>query len=69
MIYFITLLVLFISLWIGNSALSLFLGILLALIYKLPEGFFTQKYGSKILQTGIVFLGGSLSIGTVYQTN
>jgi len=69
MIYFITLLVLSISLWIGNSALSLFLGILLALIYKLPEGFFTQKYGSKILQTGIVFLGGSLSIGTVYQTN
>ena len=69
MIYFITLLVLSISLWIGNSALSLFLGILLALIYKLPKGFFTQKYGSKILQTGIVFLGGSLSIGTVYQTN
>ena len=69
MIYFITLLVLSISLWIGNSALSLFLGILLALIYKLPEGFFTRKYGSKILQTGIVFLGGSLSIGTVYQTN
>ena len=69
MIYFIILLVLSISLWIGNSALSLFLGILLALIYKLPEGFFTQKYGSKILQTGIVFLGGSLSIGTVYQTN
>ena len=42
---------------------------LLALIYKLPDGFFTQKYGSKILQMGIVFLGGSLSIETVYQTN
>ena len=69
MIYLITLLILSISLWIGNSALSLFLGILLALIYKLPDGFFTQKYGSKILQTGIVFLGGSLSIETVYQTN
>ena len=69
MIYFITLLILSISLWIGNSALSLFLGILLALFYKLPNDFFTQKYGSKILQTGIVFLGGSLSIGTVYQTN
>ena len=69
MIYFITLLVLCISLWIGNSALSLFLGVLLALLYKLPNGFFTKKYGSKILQTGIVFLGGSLSIGTVYQTN
>ena len=69
MIHFITLLVLSISLLIGNSAISLFLGILLALFYKLPDGFFTQKYGSKILQTGIVFLGGSLSIGTVYQTN
>lgn len=42
---------------------------LLALIYKLPDGFFTQIYGSKILQIGIVFLGGSLSIETVYQTN
>ena len=42
---------------------------LLALIYKLPDGFFTQTYGSKILQIGIVFLGGSLSIETVYQTN
>ena len=69
MIYFITLLILSISLWIGNSALALFLGILLALLCKLPDGFFTQKYGSRILQTGIVFLGGSLNIGTVYQAN
>jgi len=57
------------SLWIGNSAISLFLGISLALVYKVPEDFFTKKYGSKILQTGIVFLGGSLSLGTVYETN
>ena len=69
MLYFITIIIIAISLWIGNSAVSLFLGILLALFYKLPEGFFTQKYGSKILQTGIVFLGGSLSFGTVYETN
>jgi len=67
--YFITLLALSITLFIGNPALALFLGILLALFCKLPDGFFTQKYGSKILQTGIVFLGGSLSIGTVYQAN
>ena len=67
--YFITLLALSISLFIGNPALALLLGILLALFCKLPDGFFTQKYGSKILQTGIVFLGGSLSIGTVYQAN
>ena len=67
--YFITLLALSISLFIGNPALALFLGILLALFCKLPNGFFTQMYGSKILQTGIVFLGGSLSISTVYQAN
>ena len=69
MIYFITFLILSISLWIGNSALSLFLGMLLALTYKLPDGFFTQKYGSKILQTGIVFLGGSLSIDSFLEIN
>jgi len=69
MLYFFALVLLSLSLWIGNSAISLFLGISLALIYKVPEDFFTKKYGSKILQTGIVFLGGSLSLGTVYETN
>ena len=57
------------SLWIGSSAISLFLGIVLALLFKLPQDFLSKKYGSKILQTGIVFLGGSLSLGTVYETN
>jgi len=69
MLYFFALVLLSLSLWIGNSAISLFLGISLALIYKVPDDFFTKKYGSKILQTGIVFLGGSLSLGTVYETN
>jgi len=69
MLYFFALVLLSLSLWIGNSAISLFLGITLALIYKVPDDFFTKKYGSKILQTGIVFLGGSLSLGTVYETN
>ena len=69
MLYFFALVLLSLSLWIGNSAISLFLGISLALIFKVPDDFFTKKYGSKILQTGIVFLGGSLSLGTVYETN
>ena len=69
MLYLFSFVLLALSIWIGNSALSLFLGITLALLYKFPESFFTLKYGSKILQTGIVFLGGSLSIGTVYETN
>ena len=69
MLYLFSFVLLALSLWIGNSAVSLFLGITLALFYKFPESFFTLKYGSKILQTGIVFLGGSLSIGTIYETN
>ena len=69
MLYFFALVLLSLSLWIGNSAISLFLGITLALIYKVPDDLYTKKYGSKILQTGIVFLGGSLSLGTVYETN
>ena len=69
MLYFFALVLLSLSLWIGNSAISLFLGIILALICKVPDNFFTTKYGSIILQTGIVFLGGSLSLGTVYETN
>ena len=69
MLYFFSLSLLFLSLWIGNSAISLFLGLGLALFFIIPDEFFTKKYGSKILQTGIVFLGGSLSLGSVYETN
>ena len=69
MLYFFSLSLLSLSLWIGNSAISLFLGLGLALFFIIPDEFFTKKYGSKILQTGIVFLGGSLSFGSVYETN
>ena len=65
----ITIIIISIGLWVGNSAVSLFLGISLALFYKLPKDFLTQKYGSRILQTGIVFLGGSLSLDSFYETN
>ena len=69
MLYFFSFSLLSLSLWIGNSAISLFLGLGLALFCIIPDEFFTKKYGSKILQTGIVFLGGSLSLGSVYETN
>ena len=69
MLNLVALSLLALSLWIGNSAISLFLGIVFALLFKLPQDFHSKKYGSKILQTGIVFLGGSLSLGTVYETN
>ena len=58
-----------VSVWVGNAALALFLGIILASYKEVPKTFFTQKYGSTILQTGIVFLGGSLSLDSFFEIN
>ena len=69
MIYFISFTLWALSIWISNPALALFLGIFLAFLFKLPEDYFTRQYGSRILQTGIVFLGGSISIGSIYEIN
>jgi uncharacterized integral membrane protein (TIGR00698 family) len=69
MLYIISLLILILSLFIKNAAASLVLGMSLAFFFNIPENFYTKKYGSKILQTGIFFLGGSLSLTTIYETN
>ena len=69
MLYFLSFLFIFISTCVGNAALALFLGIILASIKEVPVDFFTQKYGSRILQTGIVFLGGSLSLDSFFEIN
>ena len=69
MLYFFSFIFIFISIWIGNAALALFLGIILASYKEVPVDFFTQKYGSRILQTGIVFLGGSLSLDSFLEIN
>ena len=69
MLYLSSSIFILISIWIGNAALALFLGIILAIYKEVPQTFFTKKYGSKILQTGIVFLGGSLSLDTFLEIN
>ena len=69
MLYLSSSIFILISIWIGNAALALFLGIILAIYKDVPQTFFTKKYGSKILQTGIVFLGGSLSLDTFMEIN
>ena len=69
MLYFVSFLFIFVSTWVGNAALALFLGIILASLKEVPVDFFTQKYGSRILQTGIVFLGGSLSLDSFLEIN
>jgi len=65
MLYLLTVIFLIPTLWFDHAALALILGIVLSYIIVIPRDFFTRKYGTKILQTGIVFLGGSISISQV----
>jgi len=53
----------------GHAAIALLLGISLTYVPNFPSNFFTKKIGSKLLQTGIVFLGGSISLPTVVELN
>ncbi len=69
MLYVLSFILIFLSIWAGNAALALFFGIALAFFKEVPQNFYTQKYGSRILQTGIVFLGGSLSLGSFFEIN
>ena len=60
--YLLTVIFLTATLWLNHAALALILGIFLSYIITIPKDFFTKKYGTRILQTGIVFLGGSISV-------
>ena len=63
--YLLTVIFLTATLWLNHAALALVLGISLSYIITIPKDFFTRKYGTRILQTGIVFLGGSISVTQV----
>ena len=63
--YLLTVIFLTATLWLSHAALALILGIFLSYIITIPKDFFTRKYGTRILQTGIVFLGGSISVTQV----
>ncbi len=63
--YLLTVIFLTATLWLNHAALALILGIFLSYIITIPKDFFTRKYGTRILQTGIVFLGGSISVTQV----
>ena len=65
MSYLLTVIFLTATLWLNHAALALILGIFLSYIITIPKDFFTRKYGTRILQTGIVFLGGSISVTQV----
>jgi len=63
--YLLTVIFLTATLWLNHAALALILGIFLSYIITIPKDFLTRKYGTRILQTGIVFLGGSISVTQV----
>mgnify|MGYP006086748749 FL=1 len=65
MIYFFTLVLFFSALWSSHAAIALMLGVMLSYLFKIPDNYITKLYGPKLLQTGIVFLGGSIGIDTV----
>jgi len=50
------------SLYIGNAALSIFMGILFAYFLKPSSTFFTRRIGTIPLQIGIVLLGATISL-------
>jgi len=69
MFYIFAVILLSIALWTGHAAVALVLGISLTYIADFPSDFLTRKIGSKLLQTGIVFLGGSISLPTLVELN
>ena len=69
MFYIFAAILLIIALLSGHAAIALLLGISLTYVPNFPSNFFTKKIGSKLLQTGIVFLGGSISLPTVVELN
>ena len=69
MFYIFAAILLSIALLSGHAAIALLLGISLTYLPKFPSDFFTKTIGSKLLQTGIVFLGGSISLSTVVELN
>lgn len=67
--YLLVLIFLSLALWTGHAAIALLLGITLSYLVHLSENFFTKRVGPRLLQTGIVFLGGSISIPSVFEVS
>jgi len=65
MLYILTFIFLVLALWLDHAAIALILGIILSYSISIPIDFVTKRMGTKILQTGIVFLGGSISVPQV----
>lgn len=57
------------AVWSGHAVIALLSGILISSLITLPKDFFTKHIGSRLLQIGIVFLGGSISVPFVLEVS
>jgi uncharacterized integral membrane protein (TIGR00698 family) len=55
------------AIWSGSAVVSIFTGIIYSLILNLPDNFITKSAGPRLLQTGIVILGLSISLTKVFS--
>lgn len=55
------------AVWSGSAIASIFTGIIYSLILNLPDNFITKSAGPRLLQTGIVILGLSISLTKVFS--
>ena len=62
MLNFIFILLVLISLFFGNPALSVFLGILFTYFFRPSQNFFSRRINTLPLQIGIVLLGATISM-------
>jgi len=62
LIYFIFALLVLIAIFIGNAALSIFLGIIFNFFLKPSKTFFSRRIGTTPLQIGIVLIGATISL-------
>ena len=55
------------AIWSGSAVASIFTGIIYSLILNLPDNFITKSVGPRLLQTGIVILGLSISLTKAFS--
>ena len=55
------------AIWSGSAVASILVGIIYSLSLNLPDNFITKSMGSKLLQTGIVILGLSISLTKAFS--
>ena len=55
------------AIWSGSAVASIFTGIIYSLILNLPDTFITKSAGPRLLQTGIVILGLSISLTKAFS--